>query len=179
MLGTTRNSFVFLAAGLRTGEKAVFEYFRENMTGDNIDNELTANQILSTLSYVVTSVLIVPRKGYFMPFCNMSDVQRYIENENVPDESTVKQMLYDVRLGLNEIHSMYWIHRDIKLHNLLLNSSSGPVPGVRIGDLGYAVPLGKDEKLTEIVGTIPYMAPELLEPRPYSRGVDRAYGVVM
>lgn len=78
--------------------------------------------------------------------------------------------------GLQHLHECRIVHRDVKPANLLLAHGSGDSlasqPSVKICDLGLAAQL-HPRGLTEICGTAPYMAPEmLLKKTVYHEAVD-------
>jgi len=77
----------------------------------------------------------------------------------------VKQTL----LGLEYIHSLNRIHRDIKSDNILLSAGGA----IKIADFGYAAQLTADKiKRNTIVGTPYWMAPELIRGQDYTQRVD-------
>jgi serine/threonine protein kinase len=64
-------------------------------------------------------------------------------------------------LALRHVHARYGIHRDLKPENLLLDQFYN----IKIADFGFAAPLdGRDGngKLSTRLGTMNYMAPEIL-----------------
>lgn len=68
--------------------------------------------------------------------------------------------------GLEHIHNKGFVHRDLKLENLLLDADFN----LKIVDFGFAAPLkGHDGsgKLSSFVGTPYYMAPEIYSGKPY------------
>ena len=68
--------------------------------------------------------------------------------------------------GLDYCHSMGIAHRDLKPENLLLDHNYT----LKIADFGFAGPLqGRDGSgyLHTVIGTRCYMAPEILEEKPY------------
>jgi len=72
-------------------------------------------------------------------------------------------------LGLEYIHSLSRIHRDIKSDNILLSAAGA----IKIADFGYAAQLTPDKiKRNTIVGTPYWMAPELIRGQDYSQKVD-------
>ena len=63
----------------------------------------------------------------------------------------------DVALGLQYLHSLGWMHRDIKPRNVLLD---GATPyRAKISDFGLSTRIGVEGKLSQ-AGTFKYMAPE-------------------
>ena len=60
--------------------------------------------------------------------------------------------------GLEYIHSHSIVHRDIKPQNLYLTENGG----VKIGDLGISIDFSSPTVPTDCVGTVQYMAPEVV-----------------
>lgn len=90
----------------------------------------------------------------------------YADNDWYGDDEKSSFYCVCVALGLDYIHSKKIIHRDIKLENVLLDSSGY----AKITDFGIAkVVLGKTYTLC---GTSDYMAPETLKQVGYNRAVD-------
>jgi len=77
-------------------------------------------------------------------------------------------------LGVQHLHKCGVVHRDIKPANLLLTDgdSLSNKPLVKVCDLGLAAQLPSRGKLTEVCGTAPYMAPEMLKKQAYTTSVD-------
>jgi len=81
--------------------------------------------------------------------------------------SEVKEIAADVLEGLNYLHSVNIIHRDLKPSNIM------------IGDLCKITDLGICKQVLELqteprscVGTLWYMAPEVIDQEPYSFAAD-------
>jgi serine/threonine protein kinase len=71
--------------------------------------------------------------------------------------------------GLEYIHSLHRIHRDIKSDNILLGAKGE----VKLADFGYAAQLTQQKsKRNTIVGTPYWMAPELIRGQEYDYKVD-------
>lgn len=94
--------------------------------------------------------------------------------------------------AVDHLHSLGIIHRDIKLENVMLKDDGHVV----LSNFGLALRLGAcvspnhggpvrvdrttTLKARGIVGTLPYLAPEMLRDMEYSHGVDWfAYGVFL
>jgi len=76
------------------------------------------------------------------------------------------------------LHARSIVHRDVKLENLMYDSSSNDT--VKIIDFGFATKLTEGAKLTETVGTLQYVAPEVLLNQEYDEKADVwSFGTVM
>ncbi|GLC62909.1 hypothetical protein PLESTB_001958200 [Pleodorina starrii] len=83
-------------------------------------------------------------------------------------EELIWRYLIQVVLGLQALHSMKILHRDIKPGNIMV--FEGGV--VKIGDLGIAKLLTKTAAAKTQIGTPHYMGPEIWKNRPYSYTSD-------
>ena len=85
-------------------------------------------------------------------------------------ENKVQQLAGDLMGALHYLHSRRVLHRDLKPANILLDETSKVA---KICDFGFARHLGVETMvLTSIKGTPLYMAPELIEERPYDHTAD-------
>ncbi|CAI2178290.1 15688_t:CDS:2 [Funneliformis geosporum] len=77
-------------------------------------------------------------------------------------------------IGLKEIHKKGLIHRDLHIGNIL-NHGIGLT---YITDLGLCQPVNEADK-DKIYGVLPYVAPEVLRRKPYTRAADiYSFGIV-
>ena len=60
------------------------------------------------------------------------------------------------------------MHRDMKLENIMLDSTGY----LKVIDFGLAKMIGPNERATEPFGTLGYVAPEILEKKPYTFSCD-------
>ncbi|KAL7814914.1 protein kinase [Trichoderma aethiopicum] len=84
--------------------------------------------------------------------------------------SEVKRLLLQLTAGVSYLHQNYILHRDLKTSNLLLSNRGL----LKIADFGMARHVGDPRpKLTQLVVTLWYRAPELLlGARDYAAAVD-------
>jgi len=84
--------------------------------------------------------------------------------------ANIKSYTLQTLLGLEYMHSMWILHRDLKPNNLLVDSKGC----LKLGDLGLAKQFGSPNRpLTHMVVTRWYRAPELLfGAKSYGTGVD-------
>ncbi|KAL2486908.1 Protein kinase superfamily protein [Abeliophyllum distichum] len=81
----------------------------------------------------------------------------------------VIQLALDLSRGLSYLHSKKIVHRDVKAENMLLD----PHRTLRIADFGVArVEAQNPKDMTGETGTLGYMAPEVLDGKPYNRKCD-------
>eukprot|EP01083_Nonionella_stella_P124074 374332_1 len=90
-----------------------------------------------------------------------------------PDHNEVRaaRFLRDVLRGVQYIHSLGVIHRDIKAENVVLTSSNS----CKVVDFGFPTRLPRGAKSLNdhlVVGTIDYLSPEIIRKRPYNHCVD-------
>lgn len=86
------------------------------------------------------------------------------------DVSRFAQISHEMLLGLVHLHELGMVHRDVKPSNFLLGGAEGQT--VKLADFGLAALLPADGFLRRCVGTISYMAPEMLNDEPYDTRAD-------
>eukprot|EP00005_Dracoamoeba_jomungandri_P003839 CAMPEP_0174258496 /NCGR_PEP_ID=MMETSP0439-20130205/7478_1 /TAXON_ID=0 /ORGANISM="Stereomyxa ramosa, Strain Chinc5" /LENGTH=485 /DNA_ID=CAMNT_0015342025 /DNA_START=174 /DNA_END=1631 /DNA_ORIENTATION=+ len=109
------------------------------------------------------------------------DLWKKVSNTNeVIEYKDIARWATDTASALAYLHSLDVIHRDLKCENLLLTADSH----IKICDLGFARSKKtrtnrRNLKMT-IVGTEPFMAPEVITGRPYNEKCDVfSFGVVL
>ncbi|KAL8486448.1 hypothetical protein ACS0TY_022768 [Phlomoides rotata] len=81
----------------------------------------------------------------------------------------VIQLALDLARGLSYLHSKKIVHRDVKAENMLLDTQRR----LKIADFGVArVEAQNPRDMTGETGTLGYMAPEVLDGKPYNRKCD-------
>ena len=97
------------------------------------------------------------------------------QNRSVPLKLAVKQAL-DVARGMAYVHGLLLIHRDLKSDNLLIFGDKS----IKIADFGVARIEVQTEGMTPETGTYRWMAPEMIQHRPYTQKVDvYSFGIVL
>ncbi|KAA6398708.1 MAG: hypothetical protein EZS28_005763 [Streblomastix strix] len=95
----------------------------------------------------------------------MKTLNIIVKQPQIPLPSyTLRALMKQILEGIKFIHEVGLIHRDIKCDNILLHSppGSGRVYA-KISDFGFAKKEDLISDHTYPAGTIPYMAPELLQ----------------
>ncbi|KAL9230415.1 hypothetical protein vseg_005769 [Gypsophila vaccaria] len=96
-------------------------------------------------------------------------------NRSVPLKIAVNQAL-DVARGMEYVHGLGLIHRDLKSDNLLIFADKS----IKIADFGVARIEVQTEGMTPETGTYRWMAPEMIQHRKYTQKVDvYSFGIVL
>lgn len=87
--------------------------------------------------------------------------------EQLPEHS-VRFLLRELFEGLQAIHQLGWMHRDVKAENVGLSPLSEgfgfeTMWSVKLMDFDSAVRIPRGRKLSEVIGTVENMAPEVYE----------------
>ena len=102
---------------------------------------------------------------------NGGDLKFHMYNMgNEPGFSIERSRFYvaEVILGLEHLHCKRIAYRDLKPENILLDDQGN----IRISDLGLAIEIPRGELVRGRVGTVGYMAPEVVANERYHFGPD-------
>lgn len=124
--------------------------FRESFSGGNI------------------AISAATRSNRFFIACSITGGElfdRIIDSHHYTEKDASKVM-HEVMLGIEHMHEKMLVHRDLKPENLLLSSRDDNA-SIKVADFGFARGTTTDHDLTSLVGTPPYMAPELVRLRHY------------
>eukprot|EP00747_Dinoflagellata_sp_TGD_P117507 gnl/TRDRNA2_/TRDRNA2_172614_c3_seq6.p1 gnl/TRDRNA2_/TRDRNA2_172614_c3~~gnl/TRDRNA2_/TRDRNA2_172614_c3_seq6.p1 ORF type:complete len:446 (-),score=91.54 gnl/TRDRNA2_/TRDRNA2_172614_c3_seq6:71-1408(-) len=90
--------------------------------------------------------------------------------DKVFGEEEVSRIFFQMLLGIEHLHDLRIVHRDIKPDNFLIGRDKATV---KLTDFGLSQELPKKGKLKGHYGTAPYMSPEMLSYSGlYSEGTD-------
>eukprot|EP01061_Rhynchopus_euleeides_P024840 TRINITY_DN40002_c0_g1_i1.p1 TRINITY_DN40002_c0_g1~~TRINITY_DN40002_c0_g1_i1.p1 ORF type:complete len:778 (+),score=199.73 TRINITY_DN40002_c0_g1_i1:124-2457(+) len=84
------------------------------------------------------------------------------------DERRAQFYIAEVMLAIDHLHRHDIVHRDLKAENLVLDAEGHVV----LTDFGFAKTIDRNEANTTKCGTLPYMAPEMLQQGPNGYGVE-------
>ena len=176
--GSGTFSNVYLAEDL-TNQKHFAVKILKTLTPD-FEKEISILQKVSSINnpYIVNLVdsgneflTIGENPGYkqyaILEYCSRGDLFDFIEKTEFGlKEKYAKFLFRKILKGVQAFHNLGICHRDLKLQNILLDELFNP----KICDFGFATEIeGKDgsRKLTEILGSQYYVAPEIYLRRAY------------
>lgn len=83
--------------------------------------------------------------GYVQRYLNLYNVQKLIKDGIILTETKAAKIVFDILVGLEELHSNGYLHRDLHLGNIMLNSQDGKISAVII-DLDEMEKIGPETK---------------------------------
>ncbi|CAD8075900.1 unnamed protein product [Paramecium sonneborni] len=109
---------------------------------------------------------------YIMHHCKGGTLYQYlIENDlNLP-ELVTQEIMRKLLLGLDHLHQLGIMHRDIKLDNIMLLRKNDP-NSITIMDFGYSTFIEEERFTFQRCGTPGYIAPEILNMNQYNELCD-------
>uniref|UniRef100_A0A0E0EGR7 Protein kinase domain-containing protein n=1 Tax=Oryza meridionalis TaxID=40149 RepID=A0A0E0EGR7_9ORYZ len=102
----------------------------------------------------------------YMPGGNLYDFLH--KQNNVLDLLTILRIAISISKGMDYLHQNNIIHRDLKTANLLM----GYHQVVKIADFGVARQGNQEGQMTAETGTYRWMAPEIINHKPYDNKAD-------
>jgi len=98
-----------------------------------------------------------------MQLCKGKELYEHLYQEHREfSENDVRKIIRGLLRALAFLHSNFITHRDLKLENLLLENAENPA-SLRLCDFGLSTRFKRGEKLVKPLGTIDYVAPEVLD----------------
>ena len=125
--------------------------------------------------YVLQLLDIIENESYLYiitELCKGGDLYSYLNQRSfkIPETKAAK-LIYKLAKSVLFLHTLGIIHRDLKPENILMTDLSASAD-IRLLDFGLSKIIGNDEKCTEPYGTLSFVAPEVLQGKPYDKSVD-------
>lgn len=180
-LGTGTHTMVRKCTDRATGERFAVKTVRKSRRKELRSMKQEA-KVLSRLDHpfiLKIKDVCQDSKDYHLVFemCKGGEVFDLVSHETernkTLDEDIAAKIVYQVVQAIDYCHSKDYLHRDIKLENVLLyKGRKDPFKEIRLIDFGLAVKHTVDDPpLTDYVGSPYYVAPEVLD-KSYDRSCD-------
>lgn len=142
-----------------------------NMRKLSIDNFESVNREINILQklnnpniiYYFNSYEINDTINIILEFAIYGDLVDFKKKKIILSEHLVQYIVRQIIYGLTYLHQLGYIHRDIKPENILVSYNNS----IKIGDFGLSI--HNTEKLIASVGTLEFMAPELILIKSYPK----------
>ena len=106
------------------------------------------------------------RKFIVLEYCDTPNILKFL---STVDTSKKFEIIYQICHALNVIHRAGYVHRDLKPENIIYDSRTDKV---KITDLGFAIIYEKINPNEAPIGTLFYIAPEVLNAEVYDHRAD-------
>eukprot|EP01121_Diplochlamys_sp_Union-15-3_P002373 TRINITY_DN12080_c0_g1_i1.p1 TRINITY_DN12080_c0_g1~~TRINITY_DN12080_c0_g1_i1.p1 ORF type:complete len:371 (+),score=73.66 TRINITY_DN12080_c0_g1_i1:55-1113(+) len=110
------------------------------------------------------------------------DLEKLLQSPNYHKYSVAKRVKIakDIAIGLNWLHGLGIVHRDLKLGNILMD----PHGTAKIADFGFSIvkksPADFFKDQVKPKGNVLYMAPEVMQLKEYNQKADvYSYGLIL
>lgn len=104
-------------------------------------------------------------------YCSGGELFHECVIEESFDEQDVVKIMRQILEGLDYLHQRNIVHLDIKPQNILLTQPF-PKGDIKLCDLGFACLVNTGEDIRDIIGTVDYVAPEVLDYEPLGLHTD-------
>ena len=114
-----------------------------------------------------------------MEYCAGGDLFSYIEKRGFRlKEERAAEIIHKLCTTIYFLHQYGIVHRDLKPENILMTDDTDNAD-IRLVDFGLGKIIGPGETCSEPFGTFSYVAPEVLQEKPYNFKVDLfAIGII-
>jgi len=117
---------------------------------------------------------------FVMDYCAGGDFFHHLQANNRFSQKVTAFYAAEICLGLEALHNLDIIHRDMKPENILVTAEGH----LKIADFGFSKWGGNRRKqelsAKTFLGSAPYLAPEILEMKEYTKAVDWwAFGILI
>lgn len=171
---------VVFQSTLQSGEKVAIKCLSMKHFPKQIKNESSIFESFQNNDKLIKCMKTFRNGKYFcfvLQYAENGDLFDYINQNKKMPEQLVKKIMYDVLKAVEDLHSKKYCHQDIKLENIfLLNDGTKAV----LGDFGSTEIMNEGEKSSSILGSLFYLAPEILISRKHDKSADMwALGVTL
>ena len=168
-------------SGRQVAIKIINKKYVEGMDLEQIKSEIDILKIAKHPNIIKLYDVFENEKYIYiiMEYCPGGDLFSYIEKRDFKlKEERAAEIIHKLCTAVYFLHQYGIVHRDLKPENILMMDDTDNAD-IRLVDFGLGKMLGPGEKCDEPFGTFSYVAPEVLQEKPYDFKVDLfAIGII-
>ncbi|XP_071980841.1 protein kinase C-like [Engystomops pustulosus] len=179
-LGVGQFGTVVLSSDLATEELLALKIMEKSENQDSIFAELEVLKIGAGSRFLISLRGFTETEEEYivaMDYMPQGDLRRRMAKCGIFNIPTTRLCASEVFCGVQYLHDHGVIHRDLKPENILLDA----IGHIKIADYGLsAINVSREDTTTDLVGTIGFIAPEMLDGKRYNHQVDSfSFGVIL
>ncbi|KAJ0402808.1 hypothetical protein ATCC90586_004905 [Pythium insidiosum] len=167
VIGTGHFGCVKKATSLKSGKEWAIKVVKLD---NEVDRDALRNEIdiLRRLHHphivrVLASYEDAEHMYMVMQLCKGKELYEHVyKDRRAFSENDIRRLIRALLRAIAFLHSNNITHRDLKLENLLLENAENPA-SLKLCDFGLSTRFRRGEKLQKSLGTIDYVAPEVLD----------------
>jgi len=142
--------------------RAVKALKKDNIDYDEFNNEMELLKALDHPNIIKLFDCYQDRRYYYLveEYCSGGDLFDYIQKEKFFTEKKAGLIFNQLLSAVNHLHKKKIVHRDLKPENIVLIEEKNKDVFIKLIDFGTSITI-KGKNLTQELGTIYYIAPEV------------------
>lgn len=142
--------------------RAVKAIKKKHVDYEEFNNEIEVLKALDHPNIIKLFDCYQDKRYYYMveEYCSGGDLFDYIQKEKFFTEQKAGTIFNQLLSAVNHLHKKNIVHRDLKPENIVLIESGNNEVFIKLIDFGTSITI-KGKNLTQELGTIYYIAPEV------------------
>jgi calcium-dependent protein kinase len=142
--------------------RAIKAIKKKNVDHNEFNNEIEVLKAIDHPNIIKLFDCYQDKRYYYMveEFCSGGDLFDYIQKEKFFTEKKAGSIFNQLLSAVNHLHKKNIVHRDLKPENIVLIETNNKEVFIKLIDFGTSITI-KGKNLTEELGTIYYIAPEV------------------
>ena len=142
--------------------RAVKAIKKKNVDYDEFNNEIEVLKAIDHPNIIKLFDCYQDKRYYYMveEYCSGGDLFDYIQKEKYFTENKAGSIFNQLLSAVNHLHKKSIVHRDLKPENIVLIETKNKEVFIKLIDFGTSITI-KGKNLTQELGTIYYIAPEV------------------
>ena len=142
--------------------RAVKAIKKKNVDYDEFNNEIEVLKAIDHPNIIKLFDCYQDKRYYYMveEYCSGGDLFDYIQKEKHFTENKAGSIFNQLLSAVNHLHKKSIVHRDLKPENIVLIETKNKEVFIKLIDFGTSITI-KGKNLTQELGTIYYIAPEV------------------